>query len=294
MRQQNNMKILKTILKEPLTHFLIFGAILYFVYIKIAPNIQQEELVVTKNDLITYMQYQANSFDQPTFEAKYAALSEAEKQQLLANYTEGEVLIKEAKKLNLQENDNVIKNRLIQKMKFLLKNERDAEPTEADLKAFYDSHKSQYSSSEKYSFTHVFVSFDTHSEAEALKLTQDFIEKTTTQFINAEQALSLSERYPYFHNYTQRDLGFIESNFDAHFAEILRGLSVSKTQWQGPIKSNLGYHAVLLIGKEADKIKSFEEVKDIVKGDFVRNKANETLNFKVEKLKKHYAVKFIK
>ena len=255
------MKILKIVAKEPLTQFLIFGAILYVFYVKTVPNFTQTQLVVTKNDLITYMQYQANSFDQPTFEARYAALTEAEKQQLLANYTEGEVLIKEAKKLNLQENDNVIRNRLIQKMKFLLKNETAAEPTEADLKTFYDSHKTQYSSSEKYSFTHVFFSFENHPEADALKLTNDFIEKTKKQFINAEQALSFSERYPYFHNYTQRDLGFIESNFDANFAQILRGLSVDKTQWQGAIKSNLGYHAVLLIGKEADKIKSFDEVK---------------------------------
>ena len=119
-------------------------------------------------------------------------------------------------------------------------------------------------------------------------------EKTKQQFINAEQALSFSERYPYFHNYTQRDLGFIESNFDAHFAEILRGLSVSKTQWQGPIKSNLGYHAILLIGKEADKIKNFEDVKDMVKGDFRRNKENVLLNAKIQELKNHYAVTFIR
>lgn len=287
------MKILKIILKEPLTQFLIFGGILFFIYQKTASVFNPTELVINKDNLIEYMQYQANGFNKTTFEQKYAALSQEEKQKILEEYTNEEVLVREAKRLNIHENDNVIKKRLIQKIKFILKNETTDEPSEAALKEFYEAHKDNYAANAKFSFSHVFFAFAQHSEQEALKLTEDFIAKTKVKFITNEDALSFSERYPYYHHYIQRDLAFIQSNFDEAFCQKLTQLSASETAWQGPIKSSLGYHAILFLRKEATEIKSFEQAHDMVKYDCISNSSEATLQSKIKKLREQYKVKFI-
>lgn len=287
------MKILKTILKEPLTQFLIFGGFLFFIYQKTAHIFNPTELVINKDDLIEYMQYQANGFNKTTFEQKYAALPQEEKQKILDEYTTEAVLVREAKRLNIHENDNVIKKRLIQKVKFILKNDNDEEPTDAALKDFYDNHRDQYSANEKYSFSHVFFSFTQHTEQEALKLTQDFIEKSKLKFIKSEDALAFSDRFPYYHHYIQRDLSFIQSNFSNDFTQKLVQLPVNAGLWQGAIQSNLGYHAVLLFGKDMSSIKPFEQVKDLVKADYINDRNEAALQSKIKQLKKQYNVQFI-
>jgi peptidyl-prolyl cis-trans isomerase C len=287
------MNVIKNLLKEPLFQFLMIGGLLFFMYEKTANRFSTTEIVVNKDDLINYMQYQANGFNRAVFEKKYAELTADDKQKLIDRYSEELVLVREAEKLNLQQNDNVIKNRLIQKVKFVLKSDATAiEPMEKELQNYYDSHQSTYSSDEKYSFTHVFFSFENRSEKEALKLANDFLEKSRQQPINANDALSYSERFPYFSNYTQRNLDFIASNFAADFAENLKKMPVSKTDWQGPLKSNLGYHAVLLVGKEANAIKPFDEVTDLVKANFISEKNQEAFQEKIKTIKKQYKIKF--
>ena len=103
------MKILKIILKEPLTQFLIFGGILFFIYQKTASVFNPTELVINKDNLIEYMQYQANGFNKTTFEQKYAALSQEEKQKILEEYTSEEVLVREAKPQTLSHEQTVAK-----------------------------------------------------------------------------------------------------------------------------------------------------------------------------------------
>lgn len=289
------MQKLKNILKEPLILFLILGAFLYVIYIKTVPIFAPNELTISKDELVNFMQYQANGFNRQVFEKKYQALSKTDKDKLLAQYLEEEVLVKEAQKLNLQENDNVIRKRLVQKIKFILQNEieEDGNVDDSALKKYFEEHKNQYAVNEKYSFTHVFFAFENHSEAEALKLTQDFLAQNKTKFISGENALDFSERYPYHHNYILRDLDFIQTNFDADFTEKLKQLQVNKHLWQGPVKSNLGYHAILLIGKEASSISDFEQIKDIVKGDYLRERESGNLKLKIDNLKKQYKIKFI-
>jgi hypothetical protein len=55
----------------------------------------------------------------------------------------------------------------------------------------------------------------------------------------------------------------------------------------------LGYHAILLIGKEASSISDFEQIKDIVKGDYLRERESGNLKLKIDNLKKQYKIKFI-
>lgn len=286
------MQILKKIIAEPISQFLLAGAILYIIYTKTVSIIAPNELLINQNDLINFMQFQANDFNKTAFEARYQKLSPSEKQTLLNQYVEDEVLVKEAQKLGLEQNDNVIRKRLIQKMKFILQNEisQEINPTESELKAFYETHTAQYSTNEKYSFTHVFFAFENHSESQALQLTQDFIHKSKNTEISADASLNFSERFPYHNNYIQRNLDFIQSNFGEDFTKNLSKITPSPQTWKGPIKSNLGYHAILFIGKEANNISDFDTVKELVKNDYQHFKEKELLAQKIKQFENKYKI----
>ena len=85
---------------------------------------------------------------------------------LVEGYVREEILVREARRLSLHEDDVIIRRRLAQKYEFFL---ADADmPTEPDadaLGAFFEANRARYRLPETFSFNHVF--FDNESEARA-------------------------------------------------------------------------------------------------------------------------------
>ena len=74
---------------------------------------------------------------------------------LINNAIEEEILYREALKLGLDQDDIIVKRRLIQKI-MLLKKSSLPEPKESELVNFYQDNLDNYTSAEDYSFDHLF------------------------------------------------------------------------------------------------------------------------------------------
>jgi hypothetical protein len=271
------MSPLARVIRDPLVHFLAAGALLFAGYAVLHPGAvtgggDGKTIVVDRQALVTFMQYQSAAFQPRYFEAQFAALSPADRQALIAKYVQEEALVREAGVLGLDQGDYVIRRRMIQKMTYLMDDAATGSfaPTEADLQGYFRSHADAYRGPATVTFTHVFVDNEVrHPEgaqkaAEGLKVT---LERKHAHFADAP---AYGDRFAYLQNYVERTPDFVGSQFGVGFAGALAKLEPSD-RWQGPIKSDYGWHLVLLTERKPAQLPKFADVREQVKDDMLRD-----------------------
>jgi hypothetical protein len=218
-------------------------------------------------------------------------MSENKRQQLVDDYVREEVLFREALALNLDNNDQLIRRRLIQKMEYLSQGFYDdiPVPSEADLTLFYQQNMELYRQPAEITFTHVFFKAKQadrkNSQAAALKL----LDQLNTQNVPFENAPRYGERFLFNRNYVNREADEIASHFGETFQQQLFSLQVSNN-WQGPIVSDYGWHLVLIKKITASHIPDLEQVSATVLADLARNQHQSRLSQAVDQLIEQYQI----
>ena len=171
-----------SILREPLAQFFLLGILLFLVHeFKGAPADEDPKVIKIDRDvLIDHMQYRSKSFEYEKFSLMLDQLSPAQTEKLLEEFIREEVLFREAKLLNLNEKDYIIRQRLVQKVEYLLRaseTKRTVNPEE-----FYSLNKDRYSIPRKITFTHIFFGKQergswAEAERSAEKLLTDLLSK---------------------------------------------------------------------------------------------------------------------
>lgn len=280
----------KKISTEPLVHFL-FAGFLLFVYFKScnSPTSSENTIVINKEELLNFMQYQSKAFNRTVFEEKLAQASEKEKQQILENYTRDEVLYRAAIDLGLDQNDFVIKRRIIQKMEFILDDFDAATLTieEDSLKAFFLQNQHRYFQDARYSFTHIFFK----KNSEAIARANEFLNAPANRQLLTTESLPYGDRFLYHRNYTEKTISFLEGQFGTTFTQALDKIQASPKKWQGPIPSKHGQHLVLLLAKNTATIPELAAVRSTVETDYLGYLKKQHKEKQVKKLINQYEVK---
>lgn len=284
--------MLKKFLREPLVHFLVTGFLL-FVYFKSCSTEygREDTIVVDRNTLLEFMQYQSKAFQEETFAAKLEQLTQEEKEQLIQTYIRDEVLYREAVQLGLDQNDYVIKRRVIQKMEFILD---DFDPSVVDISAdslqqYYQQNQDRYFQPTQFTFSHIF--FKDSPEHDALVRANTFMQRKAHQQLTAGESLSFGDRFLYHRNYAEKDSRFLESQFGKAFAQALAQLQANLSQWQGPIASEHGQHWVMLLHKKAAGVPPLSDVSALVKADYLAFLKRQRKEEQVQNLRTNYQVK---
>jgi len=279
--------MLTTLFREPLVHFILAGFLL-FIYFKSCSTqtASDDQIVVTEDRLLSYMQYQSKAFNRDVFQDKFAGFSEQEKDELIHRYIMDEALYREAVEMGLDQNDFVIKRRVIQKMEFVLNDfdESQVEITEDGLQAYYEDHKESYYQSSLYSFTHIFFNQEHNASQRAIK----FLSRESQRELPAAESLSYGDRFLYHRNYSEKTISFLEGHFGKSFVEALEVLESDDQKWQGPLPSEHGQHVVKLFQKENASIPPLEEIKSVVKSDYISDLKKRHKQNRVQKLVDQY------
>lgn len=235
-------------LKDPLAHFLVAGALLVYVGGALTPaEPDDSRIVVNRAALLEFIQFRSKAFEPAAAAALLDSMDEARRRRLIEDYVREEVLYREAKTLDLDADDYVIKQRLVQKLSFATE-ASVGEPALSDeeIADYFKSHKDDYSVPPAVTFTHVFFSSEERgagaAQAEAASQV-DVLNKSDARF---EDAPKFGDRFLFHTNYVERTYDYVASQFgEAAAAEIFDPKGPFDV-WRGPLISPYGAHAVYI------------------------------------------------
>ncbi len=268
---------MKRLFKEPLVQFVVAGAVLFLITHYFSQNqtgnTSAYEITVNDETLMQYLQSQTKSFGTGGLRQYFSDLPNHEKKILTDDFIRDEALFREAISLGLDDNDEVIRRRLIQKMEYIAQGFYNELPGlgEADLTAYFQQHKETYRIAASVSFTHVFFSAKKHGGAEAcVEPAKQQLVKLNKNQVPFEDASLFGDRYIYSRNYIDRTRDFISSHFGEDFQQVLFKLRAGN-KWQGPFQSDYGAHLVLLKKKTPSRLPELSEVAQMVLSDVQRD-----------------------
>lgn len=276
------MILFKSILKEPLLHFLLLALVIFASYGVLVPTgaVKPDGIVVTAAKIEQFATVFAKTWQRsPTAD---------ELKSLIDDYVKEEIYVREALALGLDKDDTMVRRRLRQKMEFMYSSSIDAlVPTDAELEAYLKAHPAAFAVDPMMAFQQVFLNPKQHGD----KAEQD-----------AAAILAALKATPPADAATLSDVTFLPfelpltgkpaiiQTFGQEFADALD--KVAPDQWTGPIMSGYGLHIVLVSKREAARIPALAEVRDAVKREWTNAKRTELEATRFNALLKRYNVTF--
>ena len=263
------------LLREPLVHFLAIGLLLFLLYEVVAPEEDTRDsktIVVDRNALLTFVQYRSKAFNPEVAAQRLEALNDAELKLLVDDFVREEALHREALALGMDENDYVIKQRLIQSLKFITNGfvSSAVDVSAEEVAEYYEENKTDYYVEPYATFTHVYFSSDRHGSEQSQELAAAKLEQLNAGNVPFSESTRHGDRFLYNVNYVERTEEFVASHFGRSMANEVFALEADDATWHGPIESAYGYHLVMLT-KRVDGIQPpLEEIYDAVREDALR------------------------
>lgn len=287
---------MKKLIREPLVHFLAIGLGLFVLYGFVAPDgddLGGKTIVVDRNTLLTFVQYRSKAFNPDVASARLDALSDAELGLLIDDYVREEALHREALALGMDANDYVIKQRLIQSIRFITNGFVSAaiDVSDEDVAAYYEANKDDYFVAPYVTFTHVYFSSDRYGAEQARALAEAKLAELNETRVPFSESTRHGERFLYNVNYVERTQDFVGSHFGRQMAEAVFAIEPDDKQWYGPFESAYGHHLVMLTKRTDGLYPPLAEIEDAVRDDVTRVKINEQNQLAVQAIVDTYDVR---
>ena len=276
-KQRRSENFMLAVAREPFTHFLLIGAVLFILYSFVGNRLSAD--VDKRIDISPgRVQQLANTFEA----TNQRAPARSELQILVDDFVLEEIYYREAIALGLDRDDTVIRRRLRQKLEFI-GDDLAAGRIAADdvLETYLASNPETFRQDTLYSMRQFVVDADRPGIDR-----EDQIEKFFTILRTGEALTGQSGMLPtQMTNVPARE---IDKTFGAGFAARLDVLPLG--EWQGPIESVYGLHLVRLDARLAGVLPDLEDIRaDVERAWFEQNRreARHRLN---ERLLNEYEV----
>lgn len=248
---------MRKLLTEPLLHFILLGAGIFALYYLVQDeNTARDEIIINDRDI---------AHISSLYEQKWnRAPTETELNELIKDQIRQEVFYREALRLNLDENDEVVKQRLAEKMEFLsndLSVVADSSSDEA-LKTYFEKNEKKYLLPPALSFYQIVFTPERHSD------NRKFAARTLQNLKNNDPKAYklLGDPSPLPFKLENESVAKISVNLGKQMADTLQNIVMN--EWRGPFKSDFGWHLVYLFEKTPAKPPQFSTVRDQVQTDF--------------------------
>ena len=238
--------------KQPMVQFLMIGGVLaalwWLVFAPEQPDTKRID--VSARDIERFIQFRTRNFSTSASE-RFAAMTPSAKRSVITDYVREEALYRHALSLGLDDSDYVIRQRLVQKVDFIGSEESVSDPTEAELKAFFESHRDEFQTPALVTFAHVFLkkeskevgSTDAASTNVANQRAASILVTLNNEAVPAHSSTQYGDRFPYRVNYVEQSEAVVASHMGESAAHRIFELPV-KSAWQGPIESDWGMHLI--------------------------------------------------
>ena len=239
------------LLREPLVQFLVIGAMLFAVHA--AFKTREAEEAAGSPPVIQITAADADWLKEMWARQWRRAPTHEELIGLIADHLREEVLAREARELQLDVGDTVVRRRLAQKMAFLLEDTvRVSEPPEKELRALYNASPDIAALPARVSFRHVFFTGQKGSDAAA--------RVAFAALSDAPNAPGRGDRFLLGDAFADQDEQSLSNLFGQTFAQAV--FSFQRGLWSGPLHSDYGVHLVQVTDVQPSQTRAFHEVRD--------------------------------
>ena len=273
--------MLKRIIREPLVHFLLLGALLFLwsAWQGGGGPAGSTRIVVTPG----VVDYLAAGF-QRTWRRPP---NELELKGLIDEHVKEEIAAREAMAMGLERDDIVIKRRLRQKLEFLLVDDAAAAPpTDAELQAWLDKHPDSFRIEPQLSFRQVLLRPERRGANAAVDATKLLARLRAAGPEVATEDLGDASMLP--DETPLQPLRDVASTFGQDFADAL--MKLSPGQWSGPVGSSFGLHLVLVRDRTAGAAADLATVRPLVERELLAERRKAELQALYERLLAKYPV----
>jgi len=267
------------LLREPLLHFFAVGLGLFVLFDLVGEDdgaFDRKVIDVNRDTLLTFVQFRSRAFEPEMATARLNNMSDENLERLVADYVREEALHREALALGMDQNDYIIKRRLIQSIEFITAGFATAgvEVADDELAEYYEANRENYYVEPFVTFTHVFFNIENWGRTEALTMANSKLAELNAGKVTFSDAPRHGDRFLYSLNYVERESAFVASHFGPQMAEAVFALDPDESEWRGPFESPYGLHLVMLPRKAEGRFPGIEEIRDAVRYDAERDAIN--------------------
>lgn len=273
---------MKKFLSNPLLHFLLIGASLFLLYDKVKPSRGgQDTIIVDDEQVVRGIDLFRKEWGRPPSKEELEGIVDRQIQQ--------EVLYRQALKMNLDHNDELIRRRMEQKLNFITNDLATMQtPSDDTLKAYMAGQGDKYKLPEKLTFFHIY--FNPDKRPDARRDASNLLSGLPTPDAHPESRLIQGDDFPFLQKIEDMDRKAIAGQMGDAFAESL--MKMPSGRWVGPLVSGFGTHLVYVTERRTSSDPVWEQVRADVLRDYQYDRS-QALNRKVyEDFRKQYKVHF--
>ncbi len=268
---------LKRWVHEPLIHFLLLGAGLFvlFGWLNRDGFDAPDEIVVDSSRIAQLRMQFERVWQRPPTESELSGLVE--------DWIRQEVLYREGMALGLDQEDPVMRRRVVQKMQFMSDALVNDEFTDDELQDWLDRNPDAYRIEPRYSFRQVY--FDPQRHGAGLETLLD-------EALGAlRQDAGAPDGDPTLLPSSMRDASTSEiaRNFGERFVTAIADLPVG--EWSGPVASGYGLHLLRIAAKTPARKPELDEVRAAVARDLLAERTRRAGEAFYEALRERYTVR---
>jgi PPIC-type PPIASE domain len=268
---------IRTLLGEPMLHFLLIGIALFAAYQWKTPvDSSGRRIVITRgvvDDLVT--QHVAAKGREP---------SSTELSHLIESYVRDEILYREGVKLGLERDDIVVKRRVRQKIELIAEEDASTRtPTDADLSAYLAANPARFVQPAILTFEQVFL-----GPSAAGPRVVPAVAVTHQALRNGADPAALGKPTLLPQRMTLTPADLVARDFGPAFAAALEKVPVS--EWVGPIDSSFGAHYVRVSDRTPAVVPQLAAVRDHVVREWENDRRQRARNDAYAKMRGDYQV----
>jgi hypothetical protein len=287
LAKHGKSETVRGLFREPLLHFLIAGALIFVLGTlfdrSTNTGINGNRIQVAAPEIQRLREVWTRQWGH--------APDSKQMKNLVDDYIREEVLYREARASGLDQDDTIIRRRLVEKMEFLSQELASTAPSEEELQEYFQQNREKFRSPEQIAFSHIYFSTSKRGPTSE-KDARSVLTSLSSGAIPSTSVSSLGDSFMLQSEYPLQTQQQIKELFGDEFARKL--FLVDSAAWAGPIRSGYGFHLVRISQKLPSRIPELAEVRNQVLTDFQNRRLQVASQAFYDRVRKRYQVEIDK
>ncbi len=280
------MAITAKFFRDPFIQFLFLGSIVFFLFSFLSGGGDNNKIIVVSHADVARLEAQwTKQYSKPPTPEQTRAIVD--------QFIREEIFYREARSLDLGEDDIIVRRRMVQKYQFLSEDILQIdEPSEETLRVYFQANSERYITPQKTSFRHVYFKDNDSAkkvdQSRARTLAEQSLKRLNDGDVDSIAWRTEGHAFMLQREYAARDDKDVGELFGIKFSQSLSLLKVGG--WAGPIQSAYGWHVVNVIARSEPRAQRMTDIRSDVLTDYLSSQRMKNNKEFYQKTKNAYQI----